>query len=663
LQVELTNLSADVDLYVRKDSSPTLTSYDCRPYNGGTSSETCTLSNSGSATWYISVQGYEAGSFNLKATLSGGSTVFPADPLTSGQAVSSSVGLDGWKNYKITSASSDTQLQVDLTNLSADVDLYVRKDSSPTLTSYDCRPYRGGTNSESCTLTNSDSATWYISVHGYQAGSFNLAATLSGSGSTVTELTSGQQVSDFAGYHLWKKYKITSSASDAELKVDMTNLSSDVDLYVQQGAEPSLTSYACRPYAGGTTSESCTLTNNGATEWYVSVYGYTAGNFDLKATLSGISSTVTELTSGQQVSDSAGYHAWKKYKITSSASDAELKVDMTNLSSDVDLYVQQGAEPSLTSYACRPYAGGTTSESCTLTNNGATEWYVSVYGYTAGNFDLKATLSEESGSGITELTSGQQVSDSAEYHNWVNYKITASSSDTQLQVDMTGLSADVDLYVKKGAMPTLSSYDCRPYSGGTNSESCTNTNSGSNVWYISVYGYQAGSFDLKAVLSGGSAGSFPNSALIDAFVSDNENECVDTDGAYGCQCVDLMHWYVAEVLGIPTSAQGGISGNAYSIYAGINQSVLLSSGSRTVRLEKIPNTPTGIPNKGDIIFWNTSLGANGHVAVFLNGDVNNFTSLDQNWFNANETVGSPAAQVNHNYTSVAGWLRPVLVSP
>ncbi|MCI5191274.1 MAG: hypothetical protein D3905_16115, partial [Candidatus Electrothrix sp. AS4_5] len=90
--------------------------------------------------------------------------------LTSGQQVSGSVSQDNWKQYKITASSSDTELQVDLTNLSADVDLYVRKDSSPTETVYDCRPYKGGTSSESCTLTNSGATEWYISVYGYQTG-------------------------------------------------------------------------------------------------------------------------------------------------------------------------------------------------------------------------------------------------------------------------------------------------------------------------------------------------------------------------------------------------------------------------------------------------------------------------------------------------------------
>jgi hypothetical protein len=41
--------------------------------------------------------------------------------------------------------------------------------------------------------------------------------------------------------------------------------------------------------------------------------------------------------------------------------------------------------------------------------------------------------------------------------------------------DLTMTSGDVDLYVRLGAPPTTSTYDCRPYLGSTNPEACTTT--------------------------------------------------------------------------------------------------------------------------------------------------------------------------------------------
>ncbi|MCI5210383.1 MAG: M23 family metallopeptidase, partial [Candidatus Electrothrix sp. ATG2] len=58
-------------------------------------------------------------------------------------------------------------------------------------------------------------------------------------------------------------------------------------------------------------------------------------------------------------------------------------------------------------------------------------------------------MQEAPGNVVTDLTSGQQISGSVSQGDWKQYRITASSSDTELQVDLTNLTADVDLYVRK----------------------------------------------------------------------------------------------------------------------------------------------------------------------------------------------------------------------
>ena len=52
---------------------------------------------------------------------------------------------------------------------------------------------------------------------------------------------------------------------------------------------------------------------------------------------------------------------------------------------------------------------------------------------------------------------------------------------------MTGGSGDADLYVKFGAEPTDSVYDCRPYESG-NVESCASTQEG-GTYYVRVKAY------------------------------------------------------------------------------------------------------------------------------------------------------------------------------
>ncbi|MCX5744664.1 MAG: PPC domain-containing protein [Proteobacteria bacterium] len=65
--------------------------------------------------------------------------------------------------------------QFDLTG-TADADLYVRVGKAPTATSFDCRPYKTGSN-ESCQVTLAQPASIYAQVRGYAATSnFDLKA-------------------------------------------------------------------------------------------------------------------------------------------------------------------------------------------------------------------------------------------------------------------------------------------------------------------------------------------------------------------------------------------------------------------------------------------------------------------------------------------------------
>lgn len=79
------------------------------------------------------------------------------------------------------------------------------------------------------------------------------------------------------------------------------------------------------------------------------------------------------------------------------------------------------------------------------------------------------------------------------------YKIDASKSQA-IVASLKNISADLDLYVKAGSKPTDSSYDCRPYKGGTIFEACS-IESDLDI-YIGVHGYRAGSYDLEVIRLG-----------------------------------------------------------------------------------------------------------------------------------------------------------------
>ncbi len=103
---------------------------------------------------------------------------------------------------------------------------------------------------------------------------------------------------------------------------------------------------------------------------------------------------------------------------------------------------------------------------------------------------------------MTVLVSGVSETGSVAYKEWEYYQISSSATDIELEALLTGLSADVDLYVRAGLLPTLSTYDCRSFSGGTSAETCILPNTGATVWYIGVYGWAAGSYTITANLEG-----------------------------------------------------------------------------------------------------------------------------------------------------------------
>ncbi|WP_193164348.1 M4 family metallopeptidase [Microbulbifer hainanensis] len=200
-------------------------------------------------------------------------------------------------------------------------------------------------------------------------------------------------------------------------------------------------------------------------------------------------STGSQLENGVAVTGlSASTGNTVQYTLDVPAGASNLSFQISGGTGDADLYVKFGSAPTTSSYDCRPYLSGN-AETCTISNVQQGTYYVMVRAYSSfSGVSLVGSYDENggggSGSGWTETNlSGSQGS-------WQHFTLNVDSGMSSLDVQMSGGSGDGDLYVRYGAQPTTSSWDCRPYKYGNN-ENCSISNPQSGTWYISIRGYSA----------------------------------------------------------------------------------------------------------------------------------------------------------------------------
>jgi hypothetical protein len=147
----------------------------------------------------VSITGISASGATMTATMAVGAPVETV--LLNGVPQSGSItgtsSQSTWVYYYIDLLSGTTNLVIDLYNLSGDVDLYVRKGSKPTPSTYDCRSWNQGTTNEQCIFSAPSSGRWWICVNNYDTGtiSYTIKATWSGGESP----RQGVEIVDFDG--------------------------------------------------------------------------------------------------------------------------------------------------------------------------------------------------------------------------------------------------------------------------------------------------------------------------------------------------------------------------------------------------------------------------------------------------------------------------------
>ncbi|HSP77127.1 MAG TPA: M4 family metallopeptidase, partial [Myxococcaceae bacterium] len=107
--------------------------------------------------------------------------------------------------------------------------------------------------------------------------------------------------------------------------------------------------------------------------------------------------------------------------------------------------------------------------------------------------------------------------------NTFNYPTNGA---TAMKFVTSGGTGDADIYVRFGAAPTTTSYDCRPYSAGNN-ETCEFNPAQSGTYYVMIHAYSS--------YSGVTLNVYSNGAAVDPEVC---SDGVDNDGDGSVDCAD-----------------------------------------------------------------------------------------------------------------------------
>jgi subtilisin family serine protease len=196
---------------------------------------------------------------------------------------------------------------------------------------------------------------------------------------------------------------------------------------------------------------------------------------------------------------------WAYYSVDVGSGTGELVVDLLDLDGDATLYVRNGAKPSWSQYNCSDYSYyGTPNRRCVITLPAAGRWWVGVNNYDEGVTIRYSVRASWGTTADRQLASGSPVDDyvssQAPGAAWKYYFVDLPTGSSNLAVELSQLSADGDLYVRQGAKPDRSNFDCASTHGATATELCSFGSPQAGRWWIGVNNFSAGTvtYTLKA---------------------------------------------------------------------------------------------------------------------------------------------------------------------
>ncbi|MEZ5464882.1 MAG: M4 family metallopeptidase [Lysobacteraceae bacterium] len=321
-------------------------------------------------------------------------------------------------NYTMVVPAGATNLSFSISGGSGDADLYVRRGSAPTDSTYDCRPYQGG-NSETCSFATPTAGTYYVRVKAYSSfsnvslvGDYTIASPNQAPTANFTYTSNNLAVS----------FSDASSDSDGSIASRSWNFG--------DGSSSSSTNPSHTYAAAGTYTVTLTVTDDdGATDSKssnitVSSGGGGGGSSELQP---GVAKTGLSASTGNSLN----------YTMVVPAGASNLSFTISGGSGDADLYVRRGSAPTDSSYDCRPYKNGN-AETCTFATPTAGTYYVRIKAYsTFSNVSLVGDYETSGGGGGTtffENTGNYNIADKATVESPIAVSGVSGNAPSDLEV-------------------------------------------------------------------------------------------------------------------------------------------------------------------------------------------------------------------------------------
>jgi len=245
---------------------------------------------------------------------------------------------------------------------------------------------------------------------------------------------------------------------------------------------------------------------------------------------------VQELKKGDVIEDSVQRLEKKYYKV-GIASSKNIRVSVTTLTNDVDLYVRSESlndvmhdtpmeelVPTMRRHDCYSANSKTEDEECYYQILGPAPGaydvnvYILVYGFKAGSYRLE--VKEEAAETIDTISENPTHGEVKKGES-KQYKIYGKAGQT-IEAKIFDLSADADIRMKFGKKAGLHTFDCKSTNGGIKTDSCSLTLKKSGTVFVQVYGYRSADFTLE-----GGVANHENQALI----SKAKEQCLNQDNS------------------------------------------------------------------------------------------------------------------------------------